>query len=180
MVFSLEMSIDEAGGQLMQEEEAMQIALEEARLAATRGEVPVGAVLLYQGRLLAKAGNRVEELQQARAHAELLCLEEAAEKLGRWRLCGAVLYCTLEPCAMCWGAINLYRIGTLVYGASDPKHGFWSAFDVAEENYPNHKLEVSKGLFQEQSIALLRSFFQMRRKQNAKKREKKELLKEKE
>jgi len=101
----------------------MDLALEEARAAATRGEVPVGAVIVRDGLVLARAGNRTREFNDVTAHAEILAIRQAAEKLGSERLTDADLYVTLEPCAMCAGAISLARIGKLVFAACDPKGG---------------------------------------------------------
>jgi tRNA(adenine34) deaminase len=143
----------------------MELALEEARRAGERGEVPVGAVLLDEGgRVLASDGNRTIELHDPSAHAEMLVLREAARKIGNYRLPGATLYVTLEPCAMCAGAFIHARIARLVYGAADPKTGaIDSVYQIGSDNLLNHRLVVQSGVMAEQSAAMLRAFFQARR-----------------
>ena len=101
----------------------MEVALEEAQKAYDAGEVPVGAVVVFQNQIISRSYNQVESLQDASAHAEMLCLKQAAQKLGNWRLLDCTLYCTLEPCLMCAGAMILSRIKTLVWGAQDIRHG---------------------------------------------------------
>ena len=142
----------------------MSIALEEARAAAALGEVPVGAVLVVEGRIIARAGNRIITQNDPTAHAEMLVLRASAAAEGRARLDGAHLYVTLEPCAMCAGAIALARIARLYYGASDPKGG-------AVEHGPrffaqptcHHRPDVYSGFAEEESAGLLRAFFAARR-----------------
>jgi tRNA(adenine34) deaminase len=143
----------------------MELALDEARRAGERGEVPVGAVLVDQGgRVLALAGNRSIELHDPSAHAEMLVLREAARKIGNYRLPGTTLYVTLEPCAMCAGAFIHARITRLVYGAADPKAGaIDSVYRIGSDNLLNHRLMVQSGIMAEQSATLLRVFFQARR-----------------
>jgi len=139
----------------------MREAIEEARRAASIGEVPVGAVVVSaQGEVLARAHNRRESDQDPTAHAELLAIREAARRTGSWRLEGTTLYVTLEPCAMCAGAIVLARIGRLVFGAPDPKAGFCGSLgDLVREPRLNHRLEVATGVLDEACGALLKSFF---------------------
>ncbi len=142
----------------------MAIALEEARRAMEDGEVPVGAVVVYDGEVIARAHNLREGLQDPAAHAEILALREAARKLGRWRLTGATLYVTLEPCAMCAGALVLARIDRLVYGADDPKAGACgSIFDIVREPRLNHRMEVLYGVLEEECRSVLKEFFANRR-----------------
>lgn len=142
----------------------MREALEEAKKAAAQGEVPVGAVLVYHGEIIARAHNRVEELKDATAHAEMLCLKEGAAALGNWRLLDATLYCTLEPCSMCAGAMILSRVKTLVWGAPDLRHGAHGSWvDLLSQPHPIHQLEVRQGILQEESAALLKGFFKQRR-----------------
>ncbi|MGN6816570.1 MAG: tRNA adenosine(34) deaminase TadA [Solirubrobacterales bacterium] len=144
---------------------AMEIAIEEARKAETHGDVPIGAAILRDGELLARAGNERELRRDPTAHAELLVIQAAAEILGGWRLPGTTLYITLEPCAMCAGAIVLARIPTVVFGAPDPKAGAaGSVLDVLAEPALNHRPEVITGICEEECAALLREFFATRRR----------------
>ena len=139
----------------------MQEALELARAAAARGEVPVGAVVVSgDGRLLGSGSNRRELDQDPLAHAELLALRAAARATGSWRLEGATLYVTLEPCAMCAGALVLARVERLVYGAADPKAGFCGSLgDLVRDPRLNHRLEVNAGVCGRECGELLRGFF---------------------
>ncbi len=139
----------------------MEVALEEARAAAAAGEVPVGAVVVTaEGELVGRGRNRRERDQDPLAHAELLALGEAARRLGSWRLVGTTLYVTLEPCAMCAGALVQSRVARLVYGAPDPKAGFCGTLgDLVRDPRLNHRLEVVAGVGGEESAALLREFF---------------------
>jgi tRNA(adenine34) deaminase len=143
----------------------MQIALEEARAAALRGEVPVGAVVLAaDGTVLARAGNRVEERHDAAAHAELLALREAAAARGSPRLPDCDLVVTLEPCPMCAQAISLFRIRRLVFGAYDPKGGgVEHGARIFHASSCHHHPEVLGGVQETEAAALLRAFFQERR-----------------
>jgi tRNA(adenine34) deaminase len=144
--------------------EAMAIALEEARQAEAHGDVPIGAAIYRDGELLARAGNERELRKDPTAHAEVLAIRAAAERLGGWRLPGTTLYVTLEPCAMCAGAIVLARIPTVVYGAPDPKAGAaGSVLDVLAEPALNHRPEVIAGVREEKCAAVLREFFASRR-----------------
>ena len=143
----------------------MALAIEQARAAESHGDVPIGAVVARDGEVLAAAGNARELREDPTAHAEILAIRAAAEKLGGWRLPGTTLYVTLEPCAMCAGAIVLARIPTVVFGASDPKAGAaGSVLDVLAEPALNHRPDVAGGLLAEESAALLRDFFGLRRK----------------
>jgi len=135
-------------------------ALRLARGAARRGEVPVGAVVVSGGLVVGAASNRVERSQDAAAHAELLALRQAAHRLGSWRLAGAVIYSTLEPCPMCAGALLLARVERVVYGADDPKKGaFRSVYDVLGHRAGNHHLQVTPGCEAEAAAKLLQTFF---------------------
>ena len=143
----------------------MDMALEEARAAAARGEVPVGAVLVgADGAVLARAGNRTRELHDPTAHAEILVIREAAAKLGSERLTGADLYVTLEPCPMCAAAISFARIARLYYGAADPKSG-GVAHGPRVFTHPqaHHVPEVYDGIGADAAGALLRDFFREKR-----------------
>ena len=142
----------------------MERALAQARTAAAIGEVPVGAVVVRNGTVLAEAHNLIESTPDATAHAELLVLQAAARQTQSWRLEGITLYVTLEPCPMCAGAMVLARLQRLVYGASDPKKGAVdSVYDVLRHPANNHRVEVSSGLLAEPAGRLLREFFAARR-----------------
>jgi tRNA(adenine34) deaminase len=144
--------------------QAMGLALGQARLAETRGDVPIGAAILRDGEPLALAGNERELRRDPTAHAEILAIRAAAKALGGWRLPGTTLYVTLEPCAMCAGAIVLARIPTVVIGAPDPKAGAaGSVLDVLAEPALNHRPEVIAGVREEECAALLHEFFWARR-----------------
>ncbi|MBI3611558.1 MAG: tRNA adenosine(34) deaminase TadA [Nitrospirae bacterium] len=149
----------------MTDEKFMAIALEKARRAMEDGEVPVGAVVVYDGEIIARAHNLREGLQDPSAHAEMLALREAARKLGRWRLTGTTLYVTLEPCAMCAGALVLACIDRLVYGCYDLKAGACgSVFDIVREPRLNHRIEITTGVLEEACRSVLKEFFANRRK----------------
>lgn len=142
----------------------MALALEEARRAAERGEVPVGAVVTVDGQVLSARGNERELLHDPTAHAEMLALREAADKAGGWRLQDATLYVTLEPCAMCAGAIVLARLKRLVYAADDPKAGAaGSIFNVVGHPALNHNPEVRAGVMADEASQILRQFFEAKR-----------------
>jgi tRNA(adenine34) deaminase len=143
----------------------MELALAQARLAAAEGEVPVGAVLVRDGSVIAQAHNRIESAPDATAHAEMLVLREGARSTSSWRLEGMTLYVTLEPCPMCAGAMVLSRIQRLVYATPDPRKGAVdSLFDVLRNPANNHRVEVSSGLLAEPAARLLRDFFLERRR----------------
>jgi tRNA(adenine34) deaminase len=142
----------------------MRLALREAERALEHDDVPIGAVIVHGGEVLAAARNERELRADPTAHAELLALRESSAKLGRWRLLDTVLYVTLEPCAMCAGAIVLARMPRVVYGADDPKAGAaGSVLDVLAEPRLNHRPAVAGGLLADESAALLRAFFASRR-----------------
>jgi tRNA(adenine34) deaminase len=142
----------------------MQAALEEARLAGTRGEVPVGAVIVVENRIVGRAGNRTILDCDPSAHAEVVALREAAKELGNYRLLGTTLYVTIEPCAMCAGAMVQARINRLVYGADDPKGGaVRSCFSILDHPQINHRVQVTGGVLAESASALLKEFFAARR-----------------
>ncbi|HEX7279559.1 MAG TPA: tRNA adenosine(34) deaminase TadA [Solirubrobacterales bacterium] len=145
-------------------EAAMGVAIEEARRAEGHGDVPIGAAVFRDGELLARAGNERELRRDPTAHAEVLAIRAAAEALGGWRLPGTTLCVTLEPCAMCAGAIVLARIPTVVFGAPDPKAGaVGSVLDVLREPALNHRPEVVGGVREAECATLLRDFFASRR-----------------
>ena len=142
----------------------MRLALREAERAAQHGDVPIGAVVAREGEVIATAANERELRGDPTAHAEVLALREAARALGGWRLPDSVLYVTLEPCAMCAGAIVLARVPRVVYGATDPKAGAaGSVFDVLGEPRLNHRPGVDAGLLAAESAAMLEEFFAARR-----------------
>ena len=142
----------------------MELALAQARRAAAAGEVPVGAVLLQDGSVVAEAHNEIETIPDATAHAEMLVLREAARRTGSWRLEGMTLYVTLEPCPMCAGAAVLARLERLVYGAPDPKKGAVdSVFDVLRNPANNHRIAVSSGVLADPCGRVLSEFFAERR-----------------
>ncbi len=140
--------------------EFMQMALEQARLAPARGEVPIGAVLVLDGQVLAQVHNFREVWQDPTAHAEVVAIREAATRLGTWRLTGTALYVTVEPCSMCAGAIIQSRISRLVFGARDPKAGACgSVFNLPDERRLNHRVQVVGGVMVQESQELMQTFF---------------------
>lgn len=142
----------------------MKEALKEARKAFEADEVPVGSVLVLNGKVIARGHNQVELLQDATAHAEMLCLTAGAEFLHNWRLTDTVLYCTLEPCCMCAGALLNARIKRLVWGAPDLRvgaNGSW--IDLFQNSHPMHTLEITPRVLEAESAELMRSFFQKKR-----------------
>jgi tRNA(adenine34) deaminase len=142
----------------------MRLALREAERAPAHEDVPIGAVVVRSGELVAAAHNERELRQDPTAHAEILALREAARVAGSWRVLDAVLYVTLEPCAMCAGAVVLARVARVVYGASDPKAGAaGSVLDVLAEPRLNHRPEVAEGLLAQECGELLSGFFASRR-----------------
>ena len=149
---------------MMDDREAMNAALEQARLAAEGGEVPIGAVVVHEGAIIARGQNRVLRDVDPTAHAEIIALRTAAKALGNYRLTGCTLYVTLEPCAMCAGAMIHARIDKLVFGAADPKAGACgSVLQVLNHPQLNHQMWVERGIGAEESAELLRGFFRERR-----------------
>lgn len=142
----------------------MQQALELARRALDSEDVPVGAVIVHQGRVIGRGYNQREKLRDPTAHAELLALTAAAEYLGQWRLESCTLYVTLEPCVMCAGALVLARVQRLVFAATDPKAGACgSLFEITQDSRLNHRVETVGGVLAEPAGELLREFFRRRR-----------------
>jgi tRNA(adenine34) deaminase len=149
---------------MISDQEAMQAALDEARLAADAGEVPIGAVIVCDGEIVARGQNRVLRDVDPTAHAEIVALRAAAAAVGNYRLNGCTLYVTLEPCAMCAGAMIHARLDRLVIAAADPKAGAaGSVLEVLNHPQLNHKMAVGQGILAEESAELLRSFFRERR-----------------
>lgn len=148
------------------DERFMLEALKEAWKAFQREEVPVGAVLVHEGRVIARGHNQVEMLKDATAHAEMLCITAGEGAMENWRLANTTLYCTIEPCSMCAGAMLLTRIPTLVWGAPDLRHGAnGSWIDLLDKPHPMHVITVRRGVFEEFCATLMRSFFQKRREE---------------
>ena len=141
----------------------MRAALAQARTAAARGEVPVGAVVVHDGRVIARGYNQPIRRNDPTAHAEIIALRKAARKRGNYRLPDCDLFVTVEPCAMCLGAVLQARIRKLVYGADDPKSGAVRSIVRFPVEKTNHKLEVARGVLEEDAAEILRSFFRQRR-----------------
>ena len=160
----------------MNDEEYMRMALEEAQRAADLGEVPIGAVVVYQPidkgtrrplaepRVIARACNVRETQQDPAGHAEFVAVKQAAAELGVWRLTGCTVYVTLEPCIMCAGLMHQARIGRCVYGAADPKAGaLGSLYAIHDDGRLNHRFEVKSGVLADECAIVLREFFERRR-----------------
>ncbi|MBM6817319.1 nucleoside deaminase [Olsenella uli] len=146
------------------DERYMRLALEEAELAAAEGEVPIGAAVVCDGRVVARAHNRRETDADPSAHAEFSAMVAAARELGRWRLTGCTVYVTLEPCLMCAGLMVNARVDRCVYGAADPKGGaLGTLYDVSHDPRLNHEFEVTPGVLADEAAELLRAFFRARR-----------------
>lgn len=146
------------------DERYMLEAVKEAARAAEEGEVPVGAVIVKDGQIIAQAHNRIEAARRSSAHAEMLALEAAEEMLGAKWLTGATMYVTLEPCSMCAGAMVLARIARLVIGTDDPKTGACgSLYNIASDERLNHSIEITRGVLAEECSAILKDFFRSRR-----------------
>jgi len=138
----------------------MSAALDEARKGFTKDEIPVGAVIVVDGKIIARAHNLRESLIDPTAHAEILCIKKAAKKLGGWRLSRATLYSTLEPCPMCAGAVVHSRVKELVYGADDPKAGACgSIMNIASSAHLNHRVKVTAGVLKAECSEILKEFF---------------------
>lgn len=142
------------------DDEIMRVALQEAEAAGESGEVPVGAVVTLGGRIVGRGSNRREQGNDPLAHAEIVAIQAAARHIGHWRLVGCTIYVTLEPCAMCAGALVNSRIDRLVFGARDPKAGFCGSLgNLVQDPRLNHRLEVREGVLQAESSGLLKAFF---------------------
>lgn len=142
----------------------MSAALREAQAAMEAGDVPVGAVIVHGERIIGRGYNQRELMQDPTAHAEMIALTAAAAALNSWRLSGCTLYVTLEPCAMCAGALVLARIDRLVYGATDPKAGACgSIYNLVEDARLNHRMQVRRGVLEQECADLLRAFFAQQR-----------------
>jgi tRNA(adenine34) deaminase len=147
------------------DEHFMRLALEEAQKAVAGGDVPVGCVVVCNGEVIGRGHNLREALQDPTAHAEIVALKHAASALGQWRLDDTTVYCTVEPCSMCAGALVNSRVRRLVYGASDPKSGACGAvFNIPGDPRLNHRVEVKGGVLASEALELLRRFFEPRRR----------------
>ncbi len=159
------------------DERFMLEALKQAWKASQVQEVPVGAVLVRDGQVIARGYNQVEMLKDATAHAEMLCLSAGAGVLEEWRLTDTTLYCTIEPCSMCAGAMLLARIKRLVWGAPDLRHGANGSWvDLFAQKHPSHTLKVDSGVLAEPASWLMRQFFERRRDENRERRSEHERL----
>ncbi|WP_430734248.1 tRNA adenosine(34) deaminase TadA [Fodinisporobacter ferrooxydans] len=151
----------------MNHEERMQEALKEAEIARSYGEVPIGAVVYYDGEVVGRGHNMRETWRDPTAHAEILAIRNASRSLGGWRLTGCTLYVTLEPCVMCAGAIVLARFDAIVFGATDPKAGACgSIFSVLDSSLLNHRPKVTSGVLAEECGMILQEFFRNLRRKN--------------
>jgi len=149
----------------------MDLALAEAEKAFAKDEVPVGAIIIHNGLVIGRGFNQREYLQSPVAHAEIIAIAEASKRLGTWRLLDAVLYVTMEPCAICAGALVLARIKTVIFAIPDPKGGACgTVFDIVREPRLNHSLEVIGGIREEESRALIQKFFREKRKRQKEKK----------
>jgi tRNA(adenine34) deaminase len=146
------------------DERYMRKAIDAAMIAEENGDVPIGAVIVYQNQVIGRAWNQREQLNDPTAHAEIIALTQAASYIGSWRLHGCTIYVTLEPCPMCAGALVLGRLDRLVYGCPDPKTGACgSLYDIVRDERLNHRLEVTSGVLADDCTALLQAFFRARR-----------------
>jgi tRNA(adenine34) deaminase len=147
------------------DEQFMRMAVEAAKTAEENGDVPIGAVIVHNGQIVAKAYNQREQLQDPTAHAEIIALTQAAAALQSWRLIGCTMYVTLEPCPMCAGALVNSRIDRLVYGCDDPKAGACKTlYNIVQDERLNHRIDVISGVLADECAQLLSDFFSRRRK----------------
>ncbi len=148
-------------------ERLMRLAIEQAKIAEENGDVPIGAVIVYQEQIIGKAYNQRQQLQDPTAHAEIIALTQAAAFMENWHLNGCTMYVTLEPCPMCAGALVLSRMDRLCYGCSDPKSGACgSLYNIVQDQRLNHRVEVTSGVMEEQCRQQLQEFFGRRRQEN--------------
>ncbi len=151
-----------------QDEQYMRQAIEAAKIAQENGDVPIGAVVVYENQVIGRAYNQREQLKDPTAHAEIIALTQAAAFIESWRLHGCTIYVTLEPCAMCAGALVLGRLDRLVYGCSDPKAGACgSLYNIVQDERLNHRLEIASGVLADECAKLLQDFFQQKRPGNS-------------
>lgn len=148
----------------MTHEDYMRLALEEAKKAYQENEVPIGAIIVRDGEILGKGHNEKEQRRDATAHAEILALKDAMEKVGAWRLTGASIYVTIEPCVMCVGALIQARVKSLIFGAADPKFGgVVSLHKLADDIRHNHRIDYTSGVLEKEARELMQGFFRQRR-----------------
>ena len=148
----------------MTHEDYMRLALEEAEKAYQENEVPIGAIIVRDGEILGKGHNEKEQRRDATAHAEILALKDAMEKVGAWRLTGASIYVTIEPCVMCVGALIQARVKSLIFGAADPKFGgVVSLHKLADDPRHNHRIDYTSGVLEKEARELMQGFFRQRR-----------------
>jgi tRNA(adenine34) deaminase len=156
------------GTKAEQDEQYMRQAIEAAKIAEENGDVPIGAVVVYENQVIGRAYNQREQLKDPTAHAEIIALTQAAAFIESWRLHGCTIYVTLEPCAMCAGALVLGRLDRLVYGCNDPKAGACgSLYNIVQDERLNHRLEITSGVIADECAKLLQDFFQRRRFEGA-------------
>ena len=149
------------------DEQYMRQAIDQAYIAQENGDVPIGAVIVSENKVIGKGYNQREQLNDPTAHAEMIALTAAAEAVGSWRLHSCTIYVTLEPCTMCAGALVLARIDRLVYGCPDPKAGACgSLYNTVQDERLNHRVEITAGVLQDKCSKVLQNFFQKRRKEN--------------
>ncbi|MBN1974067.1 MAG: tRNA adenosine(34) deaminase TadA [Sedimentisphaerales bacterium] len=145
----------------------MELAIEQAQIAEENGDVPIGAIIVYQNQIIGRAYNQREQLQDPTAHAEIIAITQAAAFFESWRLIDCTIYVTLEPCCMCAGALVLSRMNRLVYGCDDPKTGaVKSLYNIVQDDRLNHRLEVTSGVLADECTAMLQAFFHRRRIEN--------------
>jgi tRNA(adenine34) deaminase len=145
----------------------MRMAIDQAYIAEENGDVPIGAIIVHENRVIARAHNQRQLLNDPTAHAEMIALTQASEAVGNWRLHGCTIYVTLEPCPMCAGALVLARVDRLVFGTDDPKAGACgSLYNIVQDGRLNHRLEIVSGVLQEDCRYQLQAFFQRRRAEN--------------
>jgi tRNA(adenine34) deaminase len=151
-----------------QDEQYMRQAIEAAKIAQENGDVPIGAVVVYENQVIGRAYNQREQLKDPTAHAEIIALTQAAAFIESWRLHGCTMFVTLEPCAMCAGALVLGRLDRLVYGCGDPKAGACgSLYNIVQDERLNHRLEITSGVLADECAKLLQDFFRQKRPGNS-------------
>ncbi len=151
-----------------EDQQFMKVAIDQAKIAEENGDVPIGAIIVYQNQIIGKAYNQREQLKDPTAHAEIIALTQAAAFVESWRLDGCTMYVTLEPCPMCAGALVLARIDRLVYGCDDPKAGACkSLYNIVTDGRLNHRLEVTSGVLADECAKQLQDFFQKKRTEKA-------------
>ncbi|MFA5293626.1 MAG: tRNA adenosine(34) deaminase TadA [Phycisphaerae bacterium] len=152
-----------------QDQQFMKAAIDQAYVALENGDVPVGAVIVHENQIIAKGRNQRHQLNDPTAHAEIIALTAASEHIGHWRLHNCTIYVTLEPCAMCAGALVLARIDRLVFGCDDPKAGACgSLYNIVQDKRLNHRVEITKGILAEDCSKILQDFFRTKRERNDK------------